>query len=270
MNRQTLNRIARNVLAAGLEDACWEGYEAVGLKDQGGVQVPNCVPVKTARTYDPLGWSKALEDYVFANPLSSGDRWNIVKMTHDEFKVEAVNSVLYLHAKAYEVDWSPDPVITVVGRTSQGKKFSKQIPFDNKTVPALLALMKRTKTAAAEVPVKTAGRHPLDGKRGHILLPSSIERKLPPLYSTENEPDPIVHVKFFNPYSRSNQVWLLTEYDPATNTGFGWADLGMGGGELGYIDVGELQGLQKGGLPLIERDTSWRPTPLSKAKALVR
>jgi hypothetical protein len=162
MNRQTLDRIARNVLAAGLEDACWEGYEAVGLKDQGGVQVPNCVPVKTA------------------------------------------------------------------------------------------------------------GRHPLDGKRKHELLPSSIERKLPPPYSTENEPDPIVHVKFFNPYSRSNQVWLLTEYDPATGTGFGWADLGMGGGELGYIDVGELQGLQKGGLPLIERDLSWRSVPLSKAKALVR
>ena len=29
-----------------LEDACWPGYEAVGLKDLDGRMVPNCVPVK--------------------------------------------------------------------------------------------------------------------------------------------------------------------------------------------------------------------------------
>lgn len=28
---------------AGLEDACWEGYEPIGLKDDG---TPNCVPIK--------------------------------------------------------------------------------------------------------------------------------------------------------------------------------------------------------------------------------
>ena len=27
---------------AGLEDACWEGYEPIGLKDDG---TPNCVPI---------------------------------------------------------------------------------------------------------------------------------------------------------------------------------------------------------------------------------
>jgi hypothetical protein len=31
---------------AGLEDACWEGYEAIGTKDLNGREVPNCVPVK--------------------------------------------------------------------------------------------------------------------------------------------------------------------------------------------------------------------------------
>lgn len=30
----------------GLEDACWEGYEPIGLKDEGGRLVPNCVPIK--------------------------------------------------------------------------------------------------------------------------------------------------------------------------------------------------------------------------------
>ena len=31
----------------GLDDACWEGYEPIGLKDRGdGRMVPNCVPIK--------------------------------------------------------------------------------------------------------------------------------------------------------------------------------------------------------------------------------
>lgn len=30
----------------GLEDACWDGYEAIGMKDIGGKLVPNCVPIK--------------------------------------------------------------------------------------------------------------------------------------------------------------------------------------------------------------------------------
>lgn len=34
-----------SVMAEGLDDACWEGYEAVGMKVQGGKEVPNCVPV---------------------------------------------------------------------------------------------------------------------------------------------------------------------------------------------------------------------------------
>ena len=30
----------------GLEDACWDGYIAIGTKDLNGRQVPNCVPEK--------------------------------------------------------------------------------------------------------------------------------------------------------------------------------------------------------------------------------
>lgn len=29
----------------GLEDACWEGYEAIGTKMLDGREVPNCVPI---------------------------------------------------------------------------------------------------------------------------------------------------------------------------------------------------------------------------------
>lgn len=33
-------------LLASLEDACWEGYEAIGTKILDGKEVPNCVPIK--------------------------------------------------------------------------------------------------------------------------------------------------------------------------------------------------------------------------------
>ena len=33
------------ILAEGLEDACWNGYEAIGTKVVDGREVPNCVPI---------------------------------------------------------------------------------------------------------------------------------------------------------------------------------------------------------------------------------
>lgn len=109
-----------------------------------------------------------------------------------------------------------------------------------------------------------ARRASLDGVRGHKLMPSNVARKIPPIYSQEEVEDPIAHVKLFSPYS--NAVWYITEYDPSSKEAFGWADLGMGGGELGYISIRELENIQKGGLPMVERDLYWRPQPLSRAK----
>jgi hypothetical protein len=36
----------RGINLAGLEDACWDGYEAIGTKILDGREVPNCVPIK--------------------------------------------------------------------------------------------------------------------------------------------------------------------------------------------------------------------------------
>ena len=36
----------KGINLAGLEDACWEGYIAIGTKDMDGREVPNCVPMK--------------------------------------------------------------------------------------------------------------------------------------------------------------------------------------------------------------------------------
>lgn len=47
-------RAASEQMAEGLEDACWEGYEAYGMKPgEGGQMVPNCVPMKSASA---SGW----------------------------------------------------------------------------------------------------------------------------------------------------------------------------------------------------------------------
>lgn len=35
-----------------LKDACWAGYEAIGMKDKNGKKVPNCVPVKEEEDLD--------------------------------------------------------------------------------------------------------------------------------------------------------------------------------------------------------------------------
>jgi len=84
---------------------------------------------------------------------------------------------------------------------------------------------------------------------------------VPRLGAQENVEDPIVYVKLFSPYSGA--VWYITEWDGKDEM-FGWADLGFGGGEFGYIPLSELENVHRGGLPLVERDKYFRPTPLSR------
>ena len=50
MSYDPMNRVARNIKLyfaeePSLEDACWEGYEAIGTKILDGREVPNCVPI---------------------------------------------------------------------------------------------------------------------------------------------------------------------------------------------------------------------------------
>lgn len=34
-----------------IDEACWKGYQQIGMKKKGGKQVPNCVPIKEADAY---------------------------------------------------------------------------------------------------------------------------------------------------------------------------------------------------------------------------
>jgi hypothetical protein len=89
---------ALDSLAEGLDDACWEGYEAYGFKPgEGGGKVPNCVPVKSA-SLDSVAdeWKAArFEKGVPADPtenMSEEDaaEWKAMTEEHkDQFKSAA-------------------------------------------------------------------------------------------------------------------------------------------------------------------------------------
>ncbi len=95
------------------------------------------------------------------------------------------------------------------------------------------------------------------------LMTKEVAAKLPLLYSQEQNPDPIVQVKFFNPSGSGS--WYVLEYD-GDDTLFTYV-VGMGEDELGYSSLAELQNY-KGRFGLgIERDLWFKPVPLSKIKS---
>lgn len=66
MSKPTHQRIADKLsginLLAGLEDACWEGYEAIGTKMLDGREVPNCVPVEELTKLAAYPWDECIAD----------------------------------------------------------------------------------------------------------------------------------------------------------------------------------------------------------------
>ena len=90
------------------------------------------------------------------------------------------------------------------------------------------------------------------------LLTKALEAKLPPLYSQEENPDPMCLIKFFDPWSR--WTWYGIEYDPKDRLFFGYV-IGTGN-ELGYFSLDELKSLRR-----IERDMYYDPELLSTIMA---
>jgi len=87
------------------------------------------------------------------------------------------------------------------------------------------------------------------------LLPCEIERKLPPLRSTDGkDPSEVkVPLKLFNPCGAG--TWYVTEFGAEERLFFGFAEITDG--ELGYFALDELEGY-RGPLGLgIERDVWW-------------
>jgi hypothetical protein len=93
------------------------------------------------------------------------------------------------------------------------------------------------------------------------LLTKELRQKFPPLYSSENEADPLVVCKFFTP--DSSWTWYAIEFD-GDDTFFGWVE-GLEN-ELGYFSLSELESVRGPlGLP-IERDLYFEPCRLSQVK----
>lgn len=93
------------------------------------------------------------------------------------------------------------------------------------------------------------------------LLTKQLREMVPPLYSTENESDPLALCKFFTP--DAHWTWYVLEFD-GSDLCFGYV---VGDEpELGYFSLKELAGIRgKLGLP-VERDLYFEPTPLSVLK----
>lgn len=92
-----------------------------------------------------------------------------------------------------------------------------------------------------------------------MMLTKEIRKALPPLYSTEKDPDPIIRVKFFNPCGAG--TWYATEFD-GTDRFFGLCDIHEK--EMGYFSLSELMSVRLMFGLRIERDYHFGEKPLSK------
>lgn len=93
------------------------------------------------------------------------------------------------------------------------------------------------------------------------LLTKALKKKLPPLYATEHEKDPLVICKFFFPDFA--WTWYAIEFD-GEDIFFGFVDGDFP--ELGYFSLSELLST-RGKLGLsIERDRHFKPCRLSELR----
>ena len=83
-----------------------------------------------------------------------------------------------------------------------------------------------------------------------------------PLYSQENESDPLVVVKLFDPCGSAS--WFLLEYDPVERIAFGYV-VGMAADELGYVSLAEMESIERLGIG-IEQDIYFQQKRLSEVK----
>ena len=100
------------------------------------------------------------------------------------------------------------------------------------------------------------------------LLTEELRKKIPALYSQENEADPMVYIKYFDPVG--SWTWYVTEGEER-NGDFLFFGLVIGfEAELGYFTLNELETAKDkvSGVRamLIERDIYFMPCRLSKVK----
>lgn len=90
------------------------------------------------------------------------------------------------------------------------------------------------------------------------LIPKELNT-IPKLYETEEQTDPIAHIKLF----LDGWTWFITEISIDKNICFGYV-ISPFGAELGYFSLDEIRSLGIG----VERDLEFKPTKLSIIKRL--
>jgi hypothetical protein len=95
-----------------------------------------------------------------------------------------------------------------------------------------------------------------------LMLTKENLAALPPLGSQADNPDPVAHVKFFDPCG--SWTWYATEYDANERQFFGLVK-GLET-ELGYFSLDELEAFRGPMQMGIERDRHFRPCPLSQVR----
>ena len=115
-------------------------------------------------------------------------------------------------------------------------------------------------------PQKEAQKKDKERDNAFKLMPKSIEKTLPRLYTTENEllGDRTAYARYFFP-AGAYTAYLL-EYDPKERIGFGAVTMGYGW-ELGNISLDEMEEVRVRGLR-IERDLYFSPTKLHQIEEL--
>ncbi len=94
------------------------------------------------------------------------------------------------------------------------------------------------------------------------LLTTETRERLPKLYETQDEKDPVLQVKFFTPWT--SWTWYASEFD-GEDLFFGLVE-GFET-EWGYFSLKELEAARGPGGLQIERDLYFEPTPASEINA---
>lgn len=95
------------------------------------------------------------------------------------------------------------------------------------------------------------------------FLPAEMRQRLPAIFATQNDSDPIAQVKLFTPWS--SWTWYLLEYD-GDDLAFAWVE--GHDAELGYVSLRELANLV-GPMGLrVECDLSFTPAKVSTLRRI--
>jgi hypothetical protein len=93
------------------------------------------------------------------------------------------------------------------------------------------------------------------------LIPPEIAREIPKLNATQEQPDPVAHVKFFTRWT--DWAWFIIEFDGSDQC---FALVHGFEVELGHVSLQEIQSVRGPGGLLVERDPYFLPSVISRLR----